>query len=92
MVEWNCKHSIGAYVNAVSLTLGRQSVLQVTPPPCPRFKTPIRAASFMWLIGDSEYLWQKVLYNALSLVYMAVSNLAIKVVLIVTSYKLNFQN
>ena len=46
----------------------------------------------MWLIGDSGYLLQKVLYNALSLVYMAVCNLVIKVVVKVTSYKLNFQN
>ena len=29
----------------------------------------------MWLIGDGGYLWQKVLYNALTLVYMAVYNL-----------------
>ena len=32
----------------------------------------------MWLIRNGRYLWQKVLYNALTLVYMAVYNLIIK--------------
>ena len=29
----------------------------------------------MWLVGDGGHLWQKVLYNALTLVYMALYNL-----------------
>ena len=34
----------------------------------------------MWLVGDGGYLLQKVVYNAITLVYMAVYNLVIKLI------------
>ena len=75
-----CKHSIGPHVDAIGLALGNQSVLQVTPLPSTHYKTQLRVVSFMSLVGDGGYLWQKVLYNALTLVYMAVYNLVIKLI------------
>ena len=55
-----CKHIIGPYVD-VGLALGRQSVLQTTPTPCPHFKTTINGgASFMWLVIDNAYFGQNV--------------------------------
>ena len=65
-----CKHIIGPYVDAVGLALGRQSVLQVTPNPCPHFKTTIKGG--VYVVSHRRCVfWAKcvhVLYNALTLV------------------------
>ena len=53
--------------------MGRQSVVQVNHL-CPHFKTPMEGSVFHMLVGDGGYLWQKVLYHSLTLVYMTVYN------------------
>ena len=41
-----CKYSIGPYIDAVGLLLSRQSVLQVTHPQYPHFRTLIKGGVF----------------------------------------------
>ena len=69
----NVSTALGHYVDAVGLALGRQSALQVSLP-MSWLKKNNYVESFTWLIGNGGYFWQKMLYSALTLIYMTVYN------------------